>query len=218
MVDEDLELNDGRANDWRDPTRPKRGRLPVGAIAFAVALAACARPVREAGAEEDRAMDRKPPPALGVSDPGPYVLGTEPLQVRVAVQGNGRPLAEAASGGAKILLVIERLELLRPGATYEVYLDPPEGRGPNPEDGSFLGHISLFGKAGEAPPTDRAFDVGARIRARLEGGARLDGLRVLIVPPLDELRPSKDGSPALRFRAISLVRQEPPAAEVPPKG
>ncbi|HEV7667541.1 MAG TPA: hypothetical protein VGS22_03390 [Thermoanaerobaculia bacterium] len=183
------------------------GVWATGAIVLAIALPACAHPAGHTGAE-DRKMAQKSVAPLAVSDPGPYALGAEPLSVLVKVSAEARrPLAEAASGSDKILLVIERIEMLRPGATYEVYLDPPEERVADPGDRSYLGQISLFGKVGVTPPSDRSFEVGKWLRARRDLGAALDSFRVLIVPG-DERKPGAGAAgPSLRFREISLRRQ-----------
>lgn len=150
-------------------------------------------------------MSVEPVETLAASDPGPYGLGAEPFALPFKVDaGSRRRLSEAASGAGTLFLLIEGIEILRPGATYEVYLNPPEGRLPDPADRSYLGQLSLFGSVRETPPSDRSFDLGRWVRARRGAGAALDVFRVLIVPGDERASGPGPAGPSLRFRRISV--------------
>jgi hypothetical protein len=157
---------------------------------------------------------------LATSEPGPYRLGREPLTVtlRVLEERRGR-LADLAAGSRRgsLRLVIEGIELLRPGGVYEVHLEAPAGGTLDSRSPSFVGHVAVYGRVGETPESTRTFDVTERIRALWgRGGAAAIGpIRVAFVPSerndRDEAASSQAPEVSLRFGRIALV-ERPPAS------
>lgn len=149
---------------------------------------------------------------LAMSEPGPYTLGHEPLSVTLRLPEDRRErLAAVATGKqpGKLRLVIEGIEILHPGAVYDVHLEPAAGRTPSSSEPSFLGHIAIYGKPGETPESSRGFDVTERARALWSRGPA-GQIRILFVSS-DRDEAATAGAPEafLRFRRVALVERPP---------
>lgn len=159
------------------------------------------------------------PSALAASEPGPYELGREPLTVTLRIPEERRKRLTDLAGGSqegRLRLLVEGIEILRPGGVYEVHLEAPEGRLPGSASPSFAGHVAIFGKTGETPASTRTFDVTERIRSLLRersSASPIESFRVTFLP--GEARDGEASGPAtgpvLRFRRVALV-ERPPAA------
>ncbi len=132
---------------------------------------------------------------------GSFDLGPEPLSVSLKLADAWR----APATSERVSLVIDGIEMLRPGASFEVYLDPPESEALDSRHVSYVGEIAIFGKPGETPPSSRSLDVTMRVRA-LNEHRRLDPTQ----PPLrvvfrsSALGLEAEAAPALRFRKLTL--------------
>jgi hypothetical protein len=155
---------------------------------------------------------------LATSEPGPFQLGREPLTVTLRVpEGSRARLADLVSGSrpGSLRLFVEGIELLHPGGVFEVHLEAPEGGTPDSRSPSFLGHVAVYGHAGETPESTRTFDVTERLRALWgRGGPSAIGpLRVTFVPgersDHDRAASSQAPEATLRFRRVALVERPP---------
>lgn len=173
----------------------------LGTVLFALAMPSCAAdPVgapagpRSAGGQE----------ALAMSEPEEVRLGSEPVTVRVPVPPEAAErLRSAAAGPGSLWLVIEGLQLLRPGVYHQVYLNLPEGAEPDPQGPHFVGNLSLYG-APRGEPLEKAFDVTDEVRA-LREDLREGGLRVTFVPGNPEA--AAEAGPFLSLRRVKLVER-----------
>jgi hypothetical protein len=146
---------------------------------------------------------------LAMSEPGPYTLGHEPLSVTLRLPEDRRERLAAVAAGKQpgtLRLVVEGIEMLHPGAVYDVHLEPAAGRTPSSSEPSFLGHIAIYGKPGETPESSRGFDVTERARALWSRGPA-GPIQILFVPSdRDEARAPEA---SLRFRRVALVERPP---------
>lgn len=148
---------------------------------------------------------------LAASEPGPYTLGHEPLSVTLRLTENRRERLSAVAAGKRpgsLRLIVEGIEILHPGAVYEVHLEPAAGRTPGSTEPSFLGHIAIYGKPGETPESSRGFDVTERARA-LWSRAPIGPIRILFVPSDGEEAAAGAPEAFLRFRRVALVERPP---------
>jgi hypothetical protein len=147
--------------------------------------------------------DPSDPPPLAGSPAAETRLGNAPVTLDL-------PAAErrASSRGGRLRLAIDGLQVLHPGAVYQVYLDLPAGKAPDPAGPYFVGNLSLFTEPGQTGDIRRTYDVteqvdGLRRRGEWKGPVRVTFVR----ERLD--RPASDGGaePAafLRFTRVSLV-------------
>lgn len=146
---------------------------------------------------------------LAMSEPGPYTLGHEPLSVTLRLPEDRRERLAAVATGQRpgtLRLVVEGIEILHPGAVYDVHLEPAAGRTPGSNEPSFLGHIAIYGKPGETPESSRGFDVTERARALWSRGPA-EPIRILFVPSDREEAGAPEAS--LRFRRVALVERPP---------
>ncbi len=176
------------------------------AAALVLAGAACTEP-----APPDMRSPSATSAELAASEPGPYTLGREPLTVTLRLPEERRErLASLAAGtSGSLRLFVEGIEMLHPGAVYEVHLEPSQGRTPGSTDPSFVGNVAIFGKAGEGRESTRSFDVTDRARALLgHGGPAAGPIRVTFVPS-DRAEGSQAGAPEafIRFRRVALVER-----------
>jgi hypothetical protein len=196
-----------------DPGRRRWTGLATVAIVW---IASCAAPPHQAA--EGREMSREPPPAeqpIAVCAEGAALPTDRPSSVELELPASGRERLAAMASGAGAegwRLVIEDVEMLRLGATYEVYLEPPEGDPPDPGDASYLGNLAVFGSVAETPPSSRTFAVGERLKELAEAGMEGAALRLLFVPG-DGGDTEDDGGPALRFGRASIVPNKTPEQE-----
>lgn len=146
---------------------------------------------------------------LAMSEPGPYTLSHEPLSVTLRLPDDRQERLAAVATGKQpgtLRLIVEGIEILHPGAVYDVHLEPASGRTPGSTEPSFLGHIAIYGKPGATPESSRGFDVTERARALWSRGST-GPIRVLFVPSDRE----EAGAPEafLRFRRVALVERPP---------
>jgi hypothetical protein len=187
----------------------RRRATPLATLAVAW-IVGCAPPPHQAAAR-GREMSPEPPPAeepIAVCAAGASLPTDRPSSVALELPAPGRErlaaLADDRGGEEGWRLVIEDVEMLRLGAAYEVYLEPPEGDDPDPGDPSYLGNLAVFGRLGETPPSSRSFDVGERLKELAEAGMEGAELRLLFVPG-DGGDTQDEGGPALRFGRAAIV-------------
>ena len=135
---------------------------------------------------------------LAASERGPYTLSREPLLVTLRLPEDRR---ERLTGSLR--LVVEGIEIIHPGAVYEVHLEPTREKRPGAKDPSFLGHIAIYGKPGAPPETSPGFDVTERVRSL--AGRDTNELRVLFLPSEAEEAAVEPAEPLLRIRRVVLV-------------
>ena len=92
-------------------------------------------------------------------------LRDAPVSVDVTLPA--RP--ESAPPAKKTRLAVEGVKVLKPGAIYQVYLNLPEGKKPDPAGPYFLGNISIFGDPEHTGEVTRSFDVSAKAKALWKG-------------------------------------------------
>ncbi len=160
-----------------------------------------------------------PPPAAPGAAPPPAAplaqtperttnLGRSPVSVSLSVP----PAANErmAAPGGRVRLVVEDLQLLRPGVHYQVYLNLPEGARPDPKGPNFIGHVALFTEPEHSEPVDRSFDVTDEVQELRRRGEWSGEVRVTFVPGHGEdvMAAAPGGAaPFLRFRRIALVER-----------
>lgn len=149
---------------------------------------------------------------MAATRPGRVALGMEPREVAIPLQrGVGDRMEAAADEPVEMRVVVHGIEMLHPGALYEVYLNLPEGREPDPESPYFLGHVAAFTDSEGAEGTsDRSFAITDAVRALRERGEWHDAVEVTFVlsdPPEEpEVRAAMPRE-ILRFSHLSVVRE-----------
>ena len=153
------------------------------------------------------------PPALAATSGAETRLGNAPVTLTLPAPAEDQVAAIAARGG-HLRLAIDGLEVLHPGAVYQVYLDLPEGRTPSPEDPHFVGTLSLYTDPGKTLGLRRTYDVTTQIQALQKRGEWKGPLRVTFIRErLD--RPAASAASAasgtkepgefLRFTRVALL-------------
>jgi hypothetical protein len=96
-------------------------------------------------------------------------LGNAAVQVKVdlpaAVGQHMKSFAATPPKPGHLRLVVEGLQVVHPGAVYQVYLNLPAGQKPDPAGPSFLGNISIFAEAEHSEPINRSFDLSPKAKA-----------------------------------------------------
>ena len=134
-------------------------------------------------------------PAVARSADGPHVVGAGWTTVDLdSVPGADR--AMAGDGPGRWRLVVDDIEILRTGATFGVYLDPPHDSDPDPGHPSFLGTLAVFGTPDGGARSSRSFDVSEHLVDRED----FSGLRLVLVAEGED-----DGGDALRLGSVSIV-------------
>jgi tyrosinase len=153
-----------------------------------------------------------PPPApttLAATEPGAVELGADATTVAVNVPEQSL-VAETAG---RLRVVIEEVELVHPGAVYEVYLNLPAGTEPDPESDYYVGHLAVFTGVHEgqdAVTGQRSFDVTDKVEALRASGDWTGRVELTFVRGNPE--EATEGLAAmpetfLRFSHISVVRR-----------
>lgn len=112
------------------------------------------------------------------------VLGSRPAEVTVPLPQR-RSLVQSAGG--EVHLSFEDITVSNPEGYYEVYLNPPPDKPPEPTDRSYVGNLSLFGIGeggdhGHTMPPSRALDITAKVKQLgLMQAASNGQLRVVLV-------------------------------------
>ncbi|MCG8454644.1 MAG: tyrosinase family protein, partial [Holophagales bacterium] len=141
---------------------------------------------------------------LAASQPSAVSLGRDPVRVSVDVPTLAERLA--ADGSGRIRVVIEGLELVRPGGIFQVYLNLPEGQEADPESLYYLGHIAVFGHIHEGLAGRRSFDVTDKIRALRRDGEWSGSVELTFVRSNPEAASAETASnELLRFSHVSVV-------------
>ncbi len=118
----------------------------------------------------------------------PAALGARAAELKVAVP-EAVKAPRAAPG--RLYLSFDNIEVDDPEGYYEIYVNPPVGKPPQPTDPSYVGNLVTFGlskrelavRHGDMPmpPTRRVFDITPKL-AQLRAAKALAGdLRVVLV-------------------------------------
>jgi len=149
--------------------------------------------------------------ALGILAVSPAVetrLGSAPVTVSLPAPQEER-LAAATAQGRHLRLVIEGLQVLHPGAVYQVYLDLPAGKAPDPASPYFVGNLSLYTEPGQTGDIRRTYDVTQQVKALRKRGEWKGDVRVTFVRERlgEEGHAGTAGEPPafLRFTRVSIV-------------
>lgn len=191
---------------------PRDEKTPPAAPAeTASAPEASAEPAEEPADPEAEMGEQVEAPrdVLTASPPAEVGLGQEPVTVEVPLTEAARErLLELASTPGRLRLVIEGLQLLRPGVHYQVYLSLPAGAKPDPLGPHFVGHVALFAEPGHEPMS-RSFDVSRNVQALRARGLWKDEVRVTFVPAAspESLATAPGSGPFFRFRRVALVER-----------
>lgn len=139
---------------------------------------------------------------LAASDSKARVLGVETLSVPLSITASARTQLATAE---RVVLVIEGIELLELGGSFEVFLDPPETGAFDRSNEAYVGELAVFGKKGETPESTRTLDVTSRLRA-LGWSERLDDRShpLRIVFRSDASANEGASAPALRVKRLTL--------------
>lgn len=147
-------------------------------------------------------------------------LGTATTRVAVEVaQEAARTMVGLAQDDDPLRVVIEGLNLVRPGAYYQVYMNLPQGTEPDPKGPYYLGNLALFAHPGGHPGdahadtlSTRSFDISDNVRQLEERGEWSGEVEISFVlgnpqepPPGATVRTAPETF--LTFNSISLIRR-----------
>ncbi len=190
------------------PIRMVRSGTMTAVVLIAVALVACGSQAKNAAETGEEAVPDAVPAdeVLAASAAGPPMeLGAEPMTVTLPLSESARSRMRATEG-AKLRLALEGVTMLRPGVTYQVYLDLPPGAATDASSPHFLGHLALFAEPGQNEMT-RTFDIADKVDALRRAGAWDDDeVRVTLVPAAsrEELAKAPGSGPFFRLRRIAI--------------
>jgi hypothetical protein len=132
-------------------------------------------------------------------------LGSSPVTLTLPSPPEERVAAVAEQGG-HLRLVIEGIQVLHPGAVYQVYLNLPPGKAPDPGGPYFVGNLSLYTEPGQTPDITRTYDVTEQVKALRRTGEWKGPVRLTFVRERLGQEPSASVPPAfLRFTRVSVV-------------
>jgi tyrosinase len=144
---------------------------------------------------------------LAVSEPAEINLGLEPVSVDVPLSeaADERILDTAISGTGRILLIVEDVSLLNPGAAYSIYINLPPWRLPDPNGPHFAGNLAIFGDPDHPHEQSRGFDITDRVRALSGEGLWTKPFNATFV----RIDPEEEGDPEtfLRIGVVSIAEQ-----------
>jgi hypothetical protein len=180
---------------------PRRRRLLLPVLALAAGL-----PATLACAMKTTPPD--PVPVLAASSATETRLGNAPVTLTLPAPPEDK-VAAITVGGGHLRLAIDGLEVLHPGAVYQVYLNLPEGRTPSPQDPHFVGTLSLYTDPGKTLGIRRTYDVtdqvkALRTRGEWKGPLRLTFVRERLDQPAGSASPNEPGE-FLRFTRVTLL-------------
>ena len=153
-----------------------------------------------------------PPKILAATAGAETRLGNAAVQVKVdlpaAVGQHMKSFAAAPPKPGHLRLVVEGIQVLHPGAVYQVYLNLKAGQKPDPAGPAFLGNISIFAEAEHSEPINRSFDLSRKAKALAAKGEvqltfvreRLDQQAGLAAAPAALPEPTE----FLRFTKVSI--------------
>jgi hypothetical protein len=150
--------------------------------------------------------DPSDPPPLAASPASETRLGNVPVTIDLPA---AERLAAAAGRGGHLRLAIDGLQVLHPGAVYQVYLGLPPGKAPDPRGPYFVGNLSLFTEPGQTGDIRRTYDVTDRVKALRESGEWKGPVRVTFVRERLDGGTGTAGEPPafLRFTRVSLLER-----------
>ena len=149
------------------------------------------------------------PSTVAVTEKTEHSLGNEATRISLDVP---QAALAAVSEPRRLRVVVEGLKLVHPGAFYQVFLNLPEGRPPDPEGPYYLGNIAIFGKVREDDPGgSRSFDVTDNVRALLESDEYTGRLELTFLRGNPEQAPAAAGvaepQEFIRFTRVSIVER-----------
>lgn len=148
--------------------------------------------------------DPSDPAPLAASPAAETRLGNAPVTIDLAA-------AErlAAAQGRRLRLAIDGLQVLHPGAVYQVYLGLPPGKAPDPAGPYFVGNLSLFTEPGQTGDIRRTYDVTDQVDGLRRRGEWKGPVRVTFVRERLDGAASTAGEPSafLRFTRVSLLER-----------
>ena len=136
------------------------------------------------------------PKVVAASPAGETRLRDAPVSVDVTLPA--RP--EAAPSAKTTRLAVEGVKVIHPGGIYQVYLNLPEGKKPDPAGPYFLGNISIFGDPEHTGEITRTFDISTKAKA-LKGKVHLTFVR----EKLDTTPGPEAAQDFLSFKRVSIV-------------
>jgi hypothetical protein len=138
-----------------------------------------------------------------------FVLGSTPITVTLPAPAEQR-LAVVMARGGPLYLAIEGPKMVHPGAIYQIYLDLPAGKAPDPAGPYFVGNLSLYTEPGGAVDSRLTYDITAQVKALHRRGEWHGPVQVTFVPeyPGEAHAGAIDAPPAyLRFTRVSIVER-----------
>jgi hypothetical protein len=152
------------------------------------------------------------PEVLAASPRAEVRLGNAPVRVSLALPASAESQVEArtARGEGRLRLVIEGLQLLHPGAVYEVYLNLPAGQPPVPDNSARVGNLSLFTDPESSGEITRSFDITDRVKAlrqrrQWSGQVELTFVRENLAGPRGGPAAPPGSGDFLRFTRVSIL-------------
>jgi hypothetical protein len=149
---------------------------------------------------------------LTASQTGEVLLGTTPVTVTLPLPPEQRLAAITARGGP-LYLAIEGPKVVHPGAIYQIYLDLPAGKAPDPASPYFVGNLALYTEPGGTADSRLTYDVTAQVQALRRRGEWHGAVCVTFVPEHPaEASPGTPGAPGgptafLRFTRVSITER-----------
>lgn len=144
-------------------------------------------------------------------------LGGSPVSVDVELPDTARQRVDAIAAhpaATHLHLQIEGIKLLAPGAVYQVYVNLPSGKAPDPKSPSYLGNLALFTDPEHAGEVTRTYDLSRKMKALRAAGLWKNG-PVHLTFVLEDLEHKGAAAAAatatraefIRFTKVSLVEQ-----------
>jgi hypothetical protein len=145
--------------------------------------------------------------ALAASPAAETRLGSSPVTVNLPAPADER-LSAATARGKHLYLAVDGLQVLHPGAVYQVYLDLPAGSAPDPQGPYFVGNLSLYTDLGQTAAIRRTYDVTEQVKALRQRREWKGPVRVTFVQErLGEEAGAGEPAAFLRFTQVSLVER-----------
>jgi hypothetical protein len=140
--------------------------------------------------------------ALTASQTAEVLLGNTPVTVTLPAPDEQR-LAAILARGEPLYLAIEGPKAVQSGAIYQIYLDLPAGRAPDPAGPCFVGNLALYTPPGGPADSRLTYDLSAPVKALRRRGEWKGPVRVTFVPEY----PGEVRAGALRFTRVSIVER-----------
>ena len=144
----------------------------------------------------------------------PVALGRKSQTVRIGLPpaAGQKMLSMAGAQQKPPLLIIEGLQLERPGAFYRLYLNLPEGQEPDPKSIYYVGNIALFSTARgdrehEVEGAQLAFDISEQLRALGERGEWTGEIALTFVKGGPAAEEGAEEPVYIQFHRVTLSHQ-----------